>query len=109
MALQTPHSGRSGLQRPSFGNSTTSPSLRVSTMNGVRKTSLQPLPGQKSTTPVKMDAGELDVGDVVNVPGEMYGVVKFIGAVRGKNGQFVGVELDREFAARGKNDGDVDG
>jgi dynactin complex subunit len=45
----------------------------------------------------------------VNVPGDMYGTVKFIGSVRGKNGSFVGVELDREFAARGKNDGDVDG
>lgn len=53
--------------------------------------------------------GDLEVGDAVNVPGDMYGVVKFIGTVRGKNGRFVGVELDREFAARGKNDGDVDG
>ena len=53
--------------------------------------------------------GELEVGDAVNVPGDMYGVVKFVGSVRGKNGRFVGVELDRSFAARGKNDGDVDG
>lgn len=52
---------------------------------------------------------DLDVGDNVNVPGEMYGTVKFIGSVRGKNGRFVGVELDEAFAARGKNDGDVDG
>lgn len=55
------------------------------------------------------DGGELEVGDTVNVPGEMHGVVKFIGSVRGKNGTFVGVELSKEFAARGKNDGDVDG
>lgn len=53
--------------------------------------------------------GDLEVGDAVNVPGDMYGVVKFIGTVRGKSGRFVGVELDREFAARGKNDGDVEG
>lgn len=52
---------------------------------------------------------DLEVGDAVTVPGDMYGIVKFVGAVRGKSGKFVGVELDREFAARGKNDGDVDG
>lgn len=56
-----------------------------------------------------MDGEELEVGDSVNVPGDMYGTVKFIGSVRGKNGKFVGVELAEEFAARGKNDGDVDG
>jgi len=46
---------------------------------------------------------------MVNVPGDMYGTVRFIGSVRGKPGRFVGVELDQEFAAKGKNDGDVDG
>lgn len=73
-----------------------------------RKASLRALTGNQTPTG-KMDAGELEVGDSVNVPGDMYGTVKFIGSVRGKNGKFVGVELDREFAARGKNDGDVDG
>lgn len=54
-------------------------------------------------------ASDLEVGDLVNVPGDMYGTVKFVGTVRGKNGQFVGVELDGRFAAKGKNNGDVDG
>jgi dynactin complex subunit len=54
-------------------------------------------------------ASDLKVGDPVDVPGDMYGIVKFIGNVRGKTGRFVGVELDSEFAAKGKNDGDVDG
>ncbi|KAK6004070.1 hypothetical protein QM012_008920 [Aureobasidium pullulans] len=49
------------------------------------------------------------LGDMVNVPGDMYGTVKFVGPVRGKQGKFIGVELASEFAARGKNDGDVDG
>ncbi|KAF7193433.1 CAP-Gly domain-containing linker protein 1 [Pseudocercospora fuligena] len=112
MALQTPRQ-RSGLQRPSFGNTNTasSPSLRASTTDVARKASYRALTGVPSanTTPVKMDGGDLSLGDTVNVPGEMYGTVKFLGSVRGKNGTFVGVELDREFAARGKNDGDVDG
>ena len=51
----------------------------------------------------------LEVGDVVDVPGGMHGTVKFIGEVRGKKGIFAGVELSREWAARGKNDGDVEG
>ncbi|KAI9698221.1 MAG: hypothetical protein M1836_004223 [Candelina mexicana] len=55
------------------------------------------------------DAMELAVGDTVDVPGGMYGSVKFIGGVKGKAGVFAGVELGREWAARGKNDGDVDG
>lgn len=51
----------------------------------------------------------LEVGDLVDVPGSMHGVIKFIGEVKGKKGHFAGVELSKEFAARGKNDGDVDG
>lgn len=53
--------------------------------------------------------GSFEVGDTVDVPGGMWGVVKFIGNVKAKAGVFAGVELDREFAGRGKNDGDVDG
>ena len=51
----------------------------------------------------------LEVGDTVDVPGGMHGIVKFLGEVKGKKGIFAGVELSREFAARGKNDGDVEG
>jgi len=55
------------------------------------------------------DGDELDVGDLVDVPGNMHGTVKFIGTVEGKKGTFAGVELSEEYAARGKNNGDVDG
>lgn len=54
-------------------------------------------------------SGEVEVGDLVNTPGGMYGVVKFIGGVKGKNGVFCGVELVGELAGKGKNDGAVDG
>jgi len=49
------------------------------------------------------------VGDIVDVPGNMHGTVRFIGNVQGKKGTFAGVELSEEFAVRGKNNGDVDG
>lgn len=49
------------------------------------------------------------VGDSVDVPGNMFGVVRFVGPVQGKKGVFAGVELDADFAPRGKNNGDVDG
>lgn len=55
------------------------------------------------------DGRDIEVGDLVDVPGGMNGVVKFVGSVRGKPGVFAGVELSREFAPRGKNDGDVEG
>ena len=49
------------------------------------------------------------VGDTVTVPGDMHGVVKFVGAVNGKKGTFAGVQLALEYAPRGKNSGDVEG
>ena len=55
------------------------------------------------------DGRDLEVGDLVDVPGSMYGIVRFIGGVQGKKGVFAGVELSKEFATRGKNDGVVDG
>ncbi|KAF2132612.1 hypothetical protein P153DRAFT_283367 [Dothidotthia symphoricarpi CBS 119687] len=55
------------------------------------------------------DGMDIEVGDAVDVPGGMNGVVKFVGSIRGKKGVFAGVELSREFASRGKNNGDVEG
>ncbi|KIX02622.1 uncharacterized protein Z518_08564 [Rhinocladiella mackenziei CBS 650.93] len=51
----------------------------------------------------------VSVGDTVMVPGDMHGVVKFIGPVAGKKGTFAGVQLATEYAPRGKNSGEVDG
>ncbi|KAL2270139.1 hypothetical protein VTJ83DRAFT_2323 [Remersonia thermophila] len=54
-------------------------------------------------------ADDIAIGDTVEVPGSMMGTVRFIGPVTGRKGTFAGVELHPEFAARGKNNGDVDG
>ncbi|KAG9256959.1 uncharacterized protein F5Z01DRAFT_442518 [Emericellopsis atlantica] len=60
-------------------------------------------------TPGKTMPEDVDVGDAVDVPGNMQGIVRFVGPVQGKKGIFAGVELDAQYAARGKNNGDVDG
>jgi len=54
-------------------------------------------------------ADDISIGDTVDVPGNMSGTVRFVGSVAARKGTFAGVELHREFAARGKNSGDVDG
>lgn len=61
------------------------------------------------TTPGRPMADDLVMGDTVDVPGGMHGTVRFVGHVSGKKGTFAGVELHPDFAARGKNNGDVDG
>lgn len=73
-----------------------------------RKASYNALMGAPQTPATKVSE-DLEVGDTVNVPGDMHGTVRFVGSVQGKQGRFVGVELSRDYAARGKNDGDVDG
>ncbi|KAF7559787.1 hypothetical protein G7046_g4376 [Stylonectria norvegica] len=68
-------------------------------------TSQNMIPG----TPGRPPPDDIVAGDTVDVPGGMYGTVRFVGTVRGKKGTFAGVELHPDFAVRGKNDGDVDG
>jgi hypothetical protein len=60
-------------------------------------------------TPGKLGVDDVTVGDAVDVPGSMHGVIRFLGSVQGKKGVFAGVELHADFASRGKNSGDVDG
>jgi len=60
-------------------------------------------------SPREGDGEELEVGDAVDVPGNMHGTVKFIGNIPGKKGTFAGVELSEQFSTRGKNNGDVEG
>ena len=108
--MQTP---RQRGVRPSMSNNglNSSPSLLERATTSVhRKASYNALVGQMPQTPAgRMTDGDFNVGDAVNVPGDMHGTVKFVGSVRGKQGRFLGVELDQDFAARGKNSGDVDG
>jgi hypothetical protein len=114
------HNGYRSSQRPSLAfsniNTASHPNLGLNQSTAfARKASLNALTGglpDSPTSNAKMlggDGREIQVGDVVDVPGNMHGQVKFIGTVRAKNGLFAGVQLSKEYASRGKNDGDVDG
>lgn len=110
MAFQTPR--RLNPPRPSLKAAESSPNLSLAASTAFqRKASLNALVGGASPPSSRMgaDGQDIGVGDTVDVPGGMHGVVKFIGAVSNKKGVFCGVELSREYAARGKNDGEVDG
>lgn len=96
--------------RPNLRPAESSPNLSFSSSSIARQASLSALTGGASPSPNNMaDGQDIDIGDLVDVPGGMHGVVKFVGSIRGKKGVFAGVELSRAFASRGKNDGAVDG
>ncbi|GAB7354061.1 hypothetical protein MBLNU459_g4640t1 [Dothideomycetes sp. NU459] len=103
MSLNTPR--QRGLARASTNSS---PNL-LGASTTARKASYNALNGRGPATPASKMHAEFSIGELVNVPGEMYGTVKFVGSVKGKAGRFIGVELSREFASRGKNNGDVEG
>ncbi|KAF1912267.1 hypothetical protein BDU57DRAFT_522446 [Ampelomyces quisqualis] len=110
MVFQTPR--RLGQPRPSLKVAESSPNLSLAaSTTSQRKASLNALVGGASPSSSRMgaDGRDIGVGDVVDVPGGMHGTVKFIGAVSTKKGVFAGVELSREYASRGKNDGEVHG
>lgn len=96
--------------RPNLRPAESSPNLSFSQSTIARQASLSALTGGASPSPHSMaDGQDIDIGDLVDVPGGMHGVVKFVGSIRGKKGVFAGVELSRAFASRGKNDGAVEG
>lgn len=110
MSLHTPR--RLGPARPSLHPTASSPNLSLaSSKNIARQASLSALVGGASSPSNRMgaDGQNIGVGDTVDVPGGMHGVVQFVGAIRGKAGVFAGVELSRAYAPRGKNNGEVDG
>lgn len=95
------------------------PGHRKSSLNYLGNDALPALPDEQDLenyhnmapyTPSRApDGSDLVVGELVDVPGNMHGVVRFVGSVQGKMGRFAGVELSEEFALKGKNSGDVDG
>ncbi|KAL8648282.1 MAG: hypothetical protein Q9210_005084 [Variospora velana] len=117
-ALQGASAAKSSFQQPDLGRSPASfdgspRSALKPTAQGSGSSTLTVSPKRPvmaiSTNHKVISGDDLEVGDGVDVPGGMHGTIKFIGEVKGKKGIFAGVELSREWAARGKNDGDVEG
>ncbi|KAL8762138.1 MAG: hypothetical protein Q9184_001823, partial [Pyrenodesmia sp. 2 TL-2023] len=116
-AAQGASATKSSLAQPNLGRSPASsdgsPRSVLKPTQAIRSSPLTPVsrrPAMVINTSHKVISGDdLEVGDTVDVPGGMHGIIKFIGEVKGKKGIFAGVELSREWAARGKNDGDVEG
>ena len=48
----------------------------------------------------------MEIGDRVSIGGARFGTIKYIGPVNGREGKWVGVELD---SPEGRNDGSVNG
>ena len=88
---------------------TYTPRARPSMRNLSSSTFAASTPTTRRASDMGSNTQDLRVGDTVDVPGGMDGTVKFVGEVRGKQGHFVGVELSRRWASRGKNDGDAEG
>ncbi|KAH9879204.1 hypothetical protein J1614_002643 [Plenodomus biglobosus] len=110
MSMHTPR--RLGPARPAMVPHASSPNLSLAaSKNMARQASLSALVGGAPSPGNRMgaDGQSIAVGDAVDVPGGMHGVVQFVGSIRGKAGVFAGVELSREYAPRGKNNGEVDG
>ncbi|KWU44383.1 hypothetical protein RHOSPDRAFT_33944 [Rhodotorula sp. JG-1b] len=73
------------------------------TRTPMRRSSLAPpLPSSEPRVGTSVEF-ELSAGET------MTGTLRFIGGVEGKAGVWAGVELDDDFAGRGKNDGSVQG
>lgn len=51
----------------------------------------------------------LMTGDVVQLPGEASGLLKFIGPLQGREGVYAGVQMSSHFLHLGKNSGDYNG
>jgi hypothetical protein len=52
---------------------------------------------------------DFQVGDTVEVPGGVDGVLMYLGEVKGKDGLFAGVELSEKWASKGRHDGSAGG
>ncbi|KAI5475270.1 CAP-Gly domain-containing protein [Pseudohyphozyma bogoriensis] len=85
---------------------------------GRRKPSMLAMRGSLSrpTTPSNPTRppmpGQMEIGDAVKIEVAgvaMQGVLRFLGEVEGKEGNWGGVELDKQWEGKGKNDGSVKG
>lgn len=49
------------------------------------------------------------VGDTVRLPEGQKGIIRYLGPVKGKSGEFAGIELIDEWTGEGRHNGDFNG
>lgn len=51
----------------------------------------------------------ISLGDSVILPDGQQGILRYVGPVEGKTGEFAGVELIKEWASQGRHNGEFEG
>lgn len=51
----------------------------------------------------------INVGEKVRLPEGQIGILRYVGSISGKSGEFAGVELVDEWASQGRHNGDFNG
>lgn len=77
----------------------------------------QPAAGYQKSTPPHLSSPlqqqpttpRLFIGDRVTLPEGQEGILRYIGTIHGKNGEFAGVELINEFSNMGRHNGEFEG
>lgn len=62
-----------------------------------------------STTATPTTTPQLVLGDSVVLPEGQHGILRYIGPVKNKNGEFAGVELTGEYVGMGRHNGEFEG
>lgn len=81
-----------------------------------QSSSLEPITSLTLTTAPRMSRRStllslpaLDIGDTVHLPDGQQGILRFVGQIDGKVGEFAGIELVNEWVSCGKHNGEFEG
>lgn len=50
-----------------------------------------------------------NIGDTVKLPDGQLGILRYVGPITGKPGEFAGIELIQEWASQGRHNGEFNG
>lgn len=64
---------------------------------------------QPPKTPRSASSLKLSIGDKVTLPDGQSAILRYIGPIQGKDGEFAGVELTGDFVSMGKHSGTYEG
>lgn len=104
----SPRSLQSGRRSVAERQSITRPPERAKTPVAPKPISRPP--SRHSDVFVRSTNKPFEIGDSVRIDSLAFeGTLRYLGEIEGKNGLWAGVELSRQFAGKGKNNGSVNG